>query len=62
MSNSNSNNNCNSILYCGYGLNTTKVGTLTNKEQNDVYHYPYTINKKIHSAYYIRESRISFLF
>ena len=46
----------------GIGLNTTKVGTLTNKIQNGIYHYPYTINMKIHSAYYICESRISFLF
>ena len=46
----------------GIGLNTTKVGPLTNKKQIDFYRYSYTINKKIHSAYYNCESRISFLF
>ena len=30
--------------------------------QNDVYHRPHTINKKMYSAYYSCESRISFLF
>ena len=30
--------------------------------QNDVYHRPHTIDKKIYSVYYSSESRISFLF
>ena len=30
--------------------------------QNDVYHRPHTISKKIYSVYYSCESRISFLF
>ena len=30
--------------------------------QNDVYHRPHTINKKIYSVYYSCESIISFLF
>ena len=46
----------------GIGLNTTKVWTLTNEMQNDAYHRPHTINKKIYNVYYSCESRIYFLF